>query len=774
MISDKTLIKFLDEKLSEADCNAFTQLVETSPDIQVRLDKLLESRYEPVERPKKKLPKSAALNSLIADFSAGLPYLLLDQPETGERCESVNNGTAHEAGSSRGTKSLKRGANKTSLPLKRIGRYRIIREINKGAFGLLFLGLDERTGKSVAIKVLRSECGKNSIAQKRFCREAKSIASVNDPNVVRLLEFIDYSEESPSCLVMEYIDGPTLEEELEKRERFAARDAAHIVRDVGRGLATAHQEGLVHRDVKPSNILLDRTTELAKLTDFGLARLVETRTHLTAENVLLGTPAYMSPEQIVSSDKVNQRSDIYALGVVLYQLLTGSPPFDGALHVTFAQILHSSPPPIRTIAPNVDLGLTLVCRKAMAKNQNNRYQSAQEMVDDLTRWLGNERVGARPVESVLGWWTHTRGEVPVIGKMIGDTFVGGYEVTTDVYRQVSRIVRFKYHLWVASYFENHGRIEELVGRLECACQILLEFIARSSRTGEPEQWCMDELTDIRRRLRNHAPEEKFQPQFEQSLFARSELPIMQPTRLSSGSLGQTCPAVKPSDGALAGRAVDGLDLKKIEADLAEREKQKEAEKVISWGVFKQMCEGTLPNNVSITPQQVERLGRATGRDETKWHNLHEVAEQVNGVTSRQVYMQCLLLFRSIGGSAAKSNGLVAEFQPWCQDGQPKVNLLVLHLLAGAGLRGDAKAIQAFWEVKSFVSVKDFVTTLKYPIERDLERSLCFLEKLSKTTTKYDTRIIRTLSAVGADPSSDSGNLLRRLKKRNKDKSDSRQ
>jgi WD40 repeat protein len=197
---------------------------------------------------------------------------------------------------------------------------------------------------------------------------------------------------------MEYIDGEALSGRIERQGALAPREAAAVAHQAAVGLAAAHSRGLVHRDIKPSNILLERVTGRAKITDFGLARALEVRTErLTQSGGIVGTPPYMSPEQIVSPQRIDRRSDVYGLGAVLYEMLTGEPPFRGLTHLVFQQVVHEEPRSLRRLNDTIPRDLETVCLHCLRKEPDKRYADAAALAEDLRRFLDGEPIHARPV-----------------------------------------------------------------------------------------------------------------------------------------------------------------------------------------------------------------------------------------------------------------------------------------------------------------------------------------------------------------------------------------
>ncbi len=260
--------------------------------------------------------------------------------------------------------------------LGRLGHYEILQVLGHGGFGIVLRAFDDTLHRVVAIKVLAPQMAATSPARKRFLREAQAAAQVRHENVVQIYAV----EEQPlPFLAMEFIPGETLQARLDRRGPFDAAEVAALGRQMADGLAAAHAAGLIHRDVKPANVLIeDRPRPKVKLTDFGLARAADDAS-LTRSGAVLGTPLYMSPEQ-AGGHKLDHRSDLFSLGSVLYAITTGRPPFraESTLGI-LRRVAEDSPRPIPEVIPEAPPWLCRMIDRLMAKDPNDRFQSAAEV-----------------------------------------------------------------------------------------------------------------------------------------------------------------------------------------------------------------------------------------------------------------------------------------------------------------------------------------------------------------------------------------------------------
>src|SRR3989454_7660167 len=277
--------------------------------------------------------------------------------------------------------------------LGELGDYELLEEIGRGGQGVVFRARQKSLNRTVALKVIGLGQWATKAHLKRFRREAEAAASLDHPCIVPIYEV---GEREGSCYFsMKFVEGGQLDEVIH-RTPMSIRQAAELIAKVARTVHYAHEHGILHRDIKPGNILLDTNGE-PHLTDFGLARLLESESTITHTLEVLGTPSYMAPEQAAGNNAgLSSATDVYGLGAVFYQLLTGHPPFaGGTTFETVRLVLDTEPRQPRLWNPKVDRDLSTICLKSLEKDPKRRYSSPLALAEDLERWLRHEPIRAR-------------------------------------------------------------------------------------------------------------------------------------------------------------------------------------------------------------------------------------------------------------------------------------------------------------------------------------------------------------------------------------------
>lgn len=287
-----------------------------------------------------------------------------------------------------------------------IGKYKVLRKVGQGMMGEVFECEDPKTANSIAVKTIRNHVI-SPVMVTRISQEARLLAGLDHPNIVKFIEF-GMTQDGMPFLVIEFVNGGTLSERIRKGP-LAPNQAAKLIRDCAEALDHAHSRGVLHRDLKPSNILLANSSSddpalpggtglMPKIADFGLARYFEGETHVTQSGSLVGTPGYMSPEQIHSGNRIGPESDIFSLGTILYEAMTAASPFQatslaGVLH----QIQQADPESPRNLVPEIPRNLELICLKCLEKRPEDRYLKASDLAADLSRFLKGEPIHAKPL-----------------------------------------------------------------------------------------------------------------------------------------------------------------------------------------------------------------------------------------------------------------------------------------------------------------------------------------------------------------------------------------
>ena len=258
-------------------------------------------------------------------------------------------------------------------------RYKILRHIGSGGMAEVYLAEDLLLNRQVAIKILRGQFNDDKTLLNQFKHEAQSAARLSSPSIINIFDVCE--EEGKSFIVMEYVEGKTLKDLLEEKGRLSPYKAVCIAEDIAAGLSHAHRRNIIHCDIKPHNILITENMH-PKIADFGIARMISNMT-MVYTNSVIGSVHYLSPEQ-ASGKPVTAQSDIYSLGIVLYEMLTGHVPFDGNTAVAVAMMhVEKTPPPLSTYVEGLPVCLQHVIDKALAKDLTKRYASAEEMRQDL-------------------------------------------------------------------------------------------------------------------------------------------------------------------------------------------------------------------------------------------------------------------------------------------------------------------------------------------------------------------------------------------------------
>ncbi|BBP04580.1 hypothetical protein TPL01_17440 [Sulfuriferula plumbiphila] len=287
------------------------------------------------------------------------------------------------------------GARLADMPQLKLGRYEIAAEIGRGAMGTVYKAHDPLIERTVALKTIRLDLSHQAhqVFEERFYREAKSAGRLNHPNIVTIY---DVGETDGSAYIaMEYLQGESLDTLLDNHIRLPIERIAHITLQIANGLAYAHQHGVIHRDVKPANIILMRRGRVVKITDFGIAQIPTSAQ--TGDGALLGSPRYMSPEQ-VQGRIVDGRSDVFSLGVVLYEMLTGRTPFTGDdLSTILYNIMNFEPAPPSSVNQDVPHAFDRIVMRALSKQPAGRYPTARDMATDLRALRGVTPMVVQPV-----------------------------------------------------------------------------------------------------------------------------------------------------------------------------------------------------------------------------------------------------------------------------------------------------------------------------------------------------------------------------------------
>ncbi|MHC4598837.1 MAG: serine/threonine protein kinase [Planctomycetota bacterium] len=286
---------------------------------------------------------------------------------------------------------------------RRFGPYQVIEEIARGGMGTVYKARHVGLNRVVALKILQGDRDRSGEMAARFRKEARTTANLRHKNIIPVFDVGHISarleggtgNEEVHYYAMEYVEGETLDERMFK-SMITREDALRVVVSISRALDEVHGHRIVHRDVKPGNIILDRNGR-PYLMDFGLAKEIDAAYRITRPGMAMGTPAYMSPEQAEGDGSIDGRADVYSLGALIFEILAGRPPFKGAsLMETMMQVVSEKSPSLREHEPRIDADLEAICMKCLEKDRTKRYATAGELADDLEAFLDGKPVKANP------------------------------------------------------------------------------------------------------------------------------------------------------------------------------------------------------------------------------------------------------------------------------------------------------------------------------------------------------------------------------------------
>ena len=313
--------------------------------------------------------------------------------------------------------------NAGQLSDQRLGRYEIRRLLGEGAFGKVFEARDPQLDRIVALKVAKSIADENHL--KRFTREARAAAQLRHPHIIPVYEYGQIEDQS--YIVYEFVDGETLKFKTERLGQLTFDSAVDIVREIAEGLDYAHEQGIIHRDMKPDNVMIDPKGGI-HIADFGCARSENDQVDLTVDGSILGTPVFMSPEQASGkSNTADGRTDIWSLGVMFYELLSGQLPFSGTLSELLYWICNKDPKQLRKIDPTIPIDLETICNRCLNRDLNKRFLTAGELAEELTRFQQGEPIKSRrigPIERSWMWAKRNRTVASLITAVVTVLLLG--------------------------------------------------------------------------------------------------------------------------------------------------------------------------------------------------------------------------------------------------------------------------------------------------------------------------------------------------------------
>lgn len=320
-----------------------------------------------------------------------------DPPPRSEH-EEADSSTEVERDDATATSDEATGVYQAEPPLERLGKYQIQEQIGRGGMGVVWKAFDPDLRRTVAIKVLGEHLAHSPTSRRRFQREARAAAAISHPHVLTIHSVEE--DAGVPFLVMEYVRGQSLKEYVSDRGSLDPLEVIRLGGQIAQGLASAHAQGVIHRDVKPGNVMLDEGATSARLTDFGLARVTFDNVELTSHDQCVGTLTYMSPESL-RGERIDARSDLFSLGCVLYLMLSGHSPFQGRSQgETLHKVLASTPPRLTDLNPTTPPVLSEIVERLLQKNPDDRYQSAAEVADVLSRL--QQQLNQAPTDEIPG------------------------------------------------------------------------------------------------------------------------------------------------------------------------------------------------------------------------------------------------------------------------------------------------------------------------------------------------------------------------------------
>jgi predicted Ser/Thr protein kinase len=345
----------------------------------------------------------------------------------------------------------------SAASLRAVAGYEVLGELGRGAAGVVYKARQVALNRVVALKMILAGAHAGAEERARFRAEAEAVAQLQHPNIVQVYD-VGECDGLP-FFSLEFVEGGSLERKLNRTAQRPA-EAAALVETLARAMHVAHRQGIVHRDLKPANILLT-PDGLPKIADFGLAKRLEDDTNQTQSGCVMGTPGFMAPEQAGGRNQdVGPAADIYALGAVLYDALTGRPPFKGATVLqTLAQVLHDEPLPPSRLQPGIPRDLETICLKCLQKQARNRYASAQELAEDLRRFLDGEPILARPMGRPERAWRWCRRN-PVAASLLLTVTLGSAAGMWYLSRLSQRLVRLTALEGAAQQTETFDRLND--------------------------------------------------------------------------------------------------------------------------------------------------------------------------------------------------------------------------------------------------------------------------------------------------------------------------